>query len=85
MGKYWYVTQNGQGIYLIGYCYGREGAEEKEIVEAVQLYCKDKSYRLESLMQVAPGLPMVNQIFPTQITEESRSLMGKKMRIVYCN
>ncbi|EXG84087.1 hypothetical protein K413DRAFT_0799 [Clostridium sp. ASBs410] len=75
MNKYWYVVQNesnkGRKEYLIGFCYGLSEAGEKGILEGVIEWCKGKSYRLALIIQTIPMLPIVNQIYPYEQTEET--------------
>lgn len=72
MNKYWYVVHNGTE-YLIGFCYGEPRQDdEKAIMSCMEEYCDRKKYRLAMLVQVFPMLPIVNQIYPVEPTEESR-------------
>ena len=86
MNIFWYVVQNmknkEQVEYLIGYLYGRTDADEEELIEFVQGYCKEKDYRLALLKQAAPKLMIINQIYPFEITEETALCMDYAMQVI---
>lgn len=75
MNKYWYVVQNEKNKvkkeYLIGFLYGNPTATEKELTEYTKAYCKEKKYRLALLIQKPFMLPLINQIYPYEQTEET--------------
>ncbi len=86
MNIFWYVVQNNENKkqveYLIGYLYGRADADEEELIEFVQEYCKEKDYRLALLIQAAPKLMIINQIFPFEVTEETTSCLEYAMQVI---
>ncbi|WP_077612999.1 hypothetical protein [Clostridium sp. Marseille-P2415] len=75
MNKYWYVVQNEenkeQNEYLIGFLYGRSDATEEELIECTKTYCREKEYRLALLIQMPFRMPLINQIYPYEQTEET--------------
>ena len=75
MNKYWYVVQNEENKvkkeYLIGFMYGNPNATEEELIEYTKVYCKEKNYRLVLLVQIPFSLPIINQIYPHESTEET--------------
>lgn len=75
MNKYWYVVQNlkdkEKKEYLIGFLYGRSDTTEEELIKYVQEYCEKKHFRLALLIQLAPVIMIVNQVYPFEVTEES--------------
>ena len=70
MYKYWYAVEK-KGTFYIGFCYGQEECTEEKIIEIMHEYCRRKAYRLALLVQIIP-IGIVNQIFPSKCTEESR-------------
>lgn len=85
MIKYWYVTQDKQGTYLVGFCYGRNDAEETQVVDAMRQYCVKKQYKLVLLIQLILGIPIVNQVWPYHQTEETRKLLPTLIQAAYNN
>ena len=85
MNKYWYVVQkeeNTQKEYYIGFLFGRSDVTEEELIENVKDYCKEKKYRLALLIQVASGLPIINQVYPYEQTEESMMCLEYALQAV---
>ncbi len=89
MNKFWYVVQNlknkDKKEYLIGLLYGRSDATEEELIQYVQEYCKEKHFRLSLLIQVAPVLMIVNQVYPFEITEESAMCLQYALQTIMEN
>lgn len=57
MRKYYYVVKDQMGICYIGFCYGREDAEESELVEILNIYVEKKKYKeLVLLVWIVPEL-----------------------------
>lgn len=77
MIKFIYVAQDAKGVYQMGVGYGRPGAEEQEIIDTVQDYCKGKNYRLVLIVQVFPNIPIINQVYPFECTEETRYCLNQ--------
>jgi hypothetical protein len=75
MYKYWYVVQNEENKvkkeYLIVFMYGNPNATEEELIDYVKDYCKERKYRLALLIQMPFGLPIINQVYPFENTEET--------------
>ncbi len=86
MNIFWYVVQNEknkkQVEYLIGFLYGLSDATEEEIIEYVQEYCREKKFRFALLIQVAPLLMIVNQIYPYEVTKESSMCLEYAMQTI---
>lgn len=86
MNKYWYVVQNEENKekkeYLIGFLYGNPTTTEKELTEYTKAYCKEKKYRLALLIQKPFMLPLINQIYPYEQTEETAMCLRYALQAV---
>ncbi|MFR3728387.1 hypothetical protein [Lacrimispora sp.] len=75
MNKHCYVVQNegnkAKKEYLVGFMYGNPNATEEELTEYTKAYCEEKKYRLALLVQIPSNLPIMNQIYPHERTEET--------------
>lgn len=72
----WYAAQKMEnGEYWVGQMFAREDIEEIEAIEYLKEFCAGKNYRLVLLIHMPFGLPIVNQLFPYEMTDEARICM----------
>lgn len=82
--RYWFVMERGAD----GSCYygtpieGNEKSEE-EMLKLILEGCGKMGDRLCLLIQVAGGLPIINQVYPYQITEETAVYMQRLLSAIY--
>lgn len=68
----WYAVQKKNGDYWIGQMFAREDIEEIEAIKGMKEFCARKKYRLVLLIHIPAGLPIINQLFPYEMTDEAR-------------
>mgnify|MGYP007076439489 CR=1 FL=1 len=85
--KYWFVIRRGSdGSYFYG-CPVDElnEKEEGEALEFILSAVKKMGDELCLLIQMSGRLPIVNQVFPTEPTEESEKYLGWLLDELYRN
>lgn len=81
----WYTVQKKSGEYWMGKALSHDEVDESEVIEGIKEYCDRKSYRLVVLIHVVPDLPIVNQIYPYVITEETQNVIGQLVEAALTN
>ena len=71
----WYAVQKKNGDYWIGQMFAREDIEEIEAIEGMKEFCDRKKYRLVLLIHIPAGLPIINQLYPYEMTDEARACL----------
>lgn len=89
MNRFWYVVQNLNNKkhkeYLIGFLFGNKEADETQIMDSVNEWCKEKNFRLALLIQAFPMLPILNQVFPFVPTDESAACLEHVIQAISDN
>jgi len=81
--KVWYAVDKGEENYWFGFILCQRQMEESEIIKETQVYCKEKGFKLVILIEMAPFIPIVNQIYPESPTEESAAVLDGLLSMIY--
>lgn len=80
----WYVSRDNNGAYFFGQTAVKDNEPLEQVVEAIkEALLTRKGLVLTLIVEAHPLLPLLNQIWPESVTEESKISMDLFVRTMY--
>lgn len=82
MNKYWYVIKDREGVHYVGFLYAPGNTPESILIQSLREYVEEKGYKEPVLLAwIVQGLPIINQIYPACVTEESQKALEEVLEV----